>query len=283
VWNSQMREEAIRYHGLPPDAVCVCGAPQFDNYFTRTNLPTRDSFFASVDADPNKRLITLATTAAGTYDGTPAIISSLSEAMSANAFGEPAQLLVRLHPRDTLSAYEGVAQLPGVVLDRSIRRLEDATDPASFDDLVPNREERAHLAATLAYSDVVINFASTTTVEACIFDTPVINIGFDPVPDAPLPLSIRRYFSYEHYRPVLAAGAVRIAQSTADLIAHIRAYLKNPSLDRAGRQRLVDEVCEFSDGRSAERVTRAVVDALDALAPIPHSGQEPAATLRNAD
>jgi CDP-Glycerol:Poly(glycerophosphate) glycerophosphotransferase len=267
VWNRQMRDEAVRYHAFADSQIDVAGAPQFDRYFTRRDLPTREQFFTSVGADPTKRLVTLATTAAGTYSGTPAIVRVLSEAASASAFGQRVQILVRLHPRDVLETYREVSHLPGVILDRRVQRLESLEASADFDGLVPNRDDRAHLAATLAYSDVLINFASTTTVEACIFDTPVVNIGFDPAEGAPLALSIRRYFAYEHYQPVLEAQAVRIAPSPDSLIEDVAAYLADPTLDRVGRQRVVRDVCGFTDGRSTERVARAVLDFLRDLAP----------------
>jgi CDP-glycerol glycerophosphotransferase (TagB/SpsB family) len=170
-----------------------------------------------------------------------------------------------LHPRDVLGSYARLKGLPHVIVDRSITRLEASDAAADFDSLAPNLTDRAHLAATLAHSDVLINFASTTTIEACIFDTPVINIGFDPIDDVPLPLSIRRYFAYEHYRPVVEAGAVRVAHTPAQLIDHVRDYLADPGLDRAGRTRVVHEACAFSDGRSGERVGLAIAHQVHRL------------------
>jgi hypothetical protein len=264
VWNERMREEAVQFHGFHPRRVQTTGVPQFDAYFNQQGLPHREEFMAAVGADRTKRLITLATTAAGTYTATASIVAMLSQATENGAFGEPAQVLVRLHPRDTLEAYKDVSHLPGIVLDRCVQRVEAAIGPVSFDELVPTHSERAHLAATLAYSDVLINFASTTTIEACIFDTPVINIGFDAAENTPLPLSIRRYFEYEHYQPVLRSAAVRIATSPGDLLAQIRQYLQEPGLDHDGRMQLVSQTCQFTDGKSGTRVGRAVLDLIAA-------------------
>jgi hypothetical protein len=90
----------------------------------------------------------------------------------------------------------------------------------------------------------------------------VINIGFDTQGHVPLPLSIRRYFAYEHYKPVLDVGAVRVARSATDLVELVRGYLREPTLDAAGRAQLVQEVCSFTDGSSGTRVGRAVLRAL---------------------
>jgi hypothetical protein len=264
VWNRRMRDEAVRYLGFPAANVEVAGAPQFDHYFTRADLPSRDAFFASIGGDPSRALVTLATTAVGTYETAPDIAALLARAAADGSFGRPAQVLVRLHQRDARDRYAEVERVPGVIVDRRERRLNAPGPAAQFEALSPTRQNRAHLAATLAYSDVVINFASTTTVEACIFDTPVINIGFDPIEHAPLPLSIRRYFSYEHYQPVLETGAARIAATPRELVEQVRAYVTDPGLDRQPRAELVRQVCEFTDGCSGRRVGRAVAAALHA-------------------
>ncbi len=265
VWNKQMRDEALRFHRFAPAQVEVAGVPQFDQYFGSMAVPSRDAFMQTIGAESGRRLITVATTAAGTYPGTAAVIGALARALSDDSLGQPAQVLVRLHPRDTLDSYEALQQLPHVFIDPQVKRLRAHGRGTDFDALATTHEDRVHLAATLVHSDVVINFASTTTIEACIFDTPVVNIGFDDVRDVPLALSIRRYFAYEHYQPVLQTGAARVAQSPADLLELVRRYLAEPSLDREGRARLVSETCEYTDGRSGVRVGQAVLRTLQRL------------------
>jgi hypothetical protein len=57
-------------------------------------------------------------------------------------------------------------------------------------------------------------------------------------------------------------GAVRIAASPAEMVEHVNRYLDDPSLDAAGRRSVVAEQCQFTDGRSGERVTAGVVAEL---------------------
>ena len=114
----------------------------------------------------------------------------------------------------------------------------------------------------MAHSDVVVNFASTTTVEAAIFDTPVVNIGFDDTPALPLPLSIGRYYQFEHYQPVVETGAARIAESVDDLVQAVRGYLANPDADAAGRRELVNRCCTHTDGLAGVRAARWVLNTL---------------------
>jgi CDP-Glycerol:Poly(glycerophosphate) glycerophosphotransferase len=123
-------------------------------------------------------------------------------------------------------------------------------------------ENQKHLGDTLYHADVVVNVASTITIEACIFDTPVVNINFDGPGESPYVKSARRYYSFTHYVNITARNSVRVATSPEALVDDVAAYLADPSLDAAGRKQVVLDQCQFTDGRSAERVVDLVVRVL---------------------
>ena len=131
-------------------------------------------------------------------------------------------------------------------------------------DVMP--ENQRHLGDTMCYADVVVNVASTIAIEACIFDTPVVNICFDGPGETPYVKSARRYYSFTHYVNITDRGAVRVAQSPDEMVAMVARYLADPSLDAPGRRQVVLDQCQFTDGRSAERVIDCVLDELGAVA-----------------
>ena len=74
--------------------------------------------------------------------------------------------------------------------------------------------------------------------------------------------SARRYYSFTHYVNITSRGAVRVAQSPDEMVAMVGRYLADPSLDQAGRKQVVQDQCQFTDGRSAERVIQCVLDEI---------------------
>ena len=70
------------------------------------------------------------------------------------------------------------------------------------------------------------------------------------------------HYGSTHFQKVVRSGAVRIAQSSGEMVDLINLYLANPSHDAEGRRRIVAEQCEFTDGRSAERVAAEIVGQL---------------------
>ena len=106
-------------------------------------------------------------------------------------------------------------------------------------------QDLLNLKHSLKYSDLNINYASTISIEACIFDKPVINIGF-----------IDRFklaYEFNHYRPIYESGAVRLAKTDDELADLINIYLEKPVLDREARDGVVKKYIGFTDGLSYKR------------------------------
>lgn len=260
VWNETMRAEAAEVHGYDPACVFVAGAPQFDVYADQAALPSRDAFFASLGLDAARRLITYTTANMRVFPTEPEVVDIISRLLADGAFGRGVQLLVRLHPRDSLAPYAFLWDRSGVKVDQPgrIGRFEDRD--LSSDDL-------RHLAATMKYSDVVVNAASTTTIDAAAFDTPVVCVAFDGHAQRPYAQSVERHFDFTHYRKLASAGGFRRADSPEDLRAWVCAYLDDPGLDREGRRETVRQQCYRLDGKAGERIGRYLLGLVDGTAP----------------
>ena len=259
VWNEIMKEQAVALHGYDPEAIRVAGAPQFDMHF-RQRTPRAD-FLERIGADPSRRLIALTTTPRSLYLHHDHVLRALVAAMQDGRL-QNAQVLVRLHPRDEFDAYREFLDIPNVIIEKPFRDTVKVADGLAID-VMP--ENQRHLGDTLCHANVVVNVASTISIEACIFDTPVVNICFDGPADSPYVKSARRYYSFTHYVNITARNAVRVAQSPAELVDSVAMYLANRGLDAQGRKQVVLDQCHFIDGRSAERVTALVLAELGAV------------------
>src|SRR5688500_18426696 len=219
VWNEIMKAQAIALHGYSDSAIRVAGAPQFDPHF-RARTP-RAEFFKRIGADPSRRLIALTTTPASIYSHHAYVLRGLVDAMNSRQLTN-AQVLVRLHPRDEFDAYREFTNLPHVIIEKPFRDTVKVADGLAID-VMP--EHQKHLGDTLCHADVVVNVASTISIEACIFDTPVVNIAFDGPEESPFHRSARRYYSFTHYVNITAPNAVRVALSAEEMIRLVPAYL----------------------------------------------------------
>jgi hypothetical protein len=262
VWNASMRREANALHGYDLDSIVVAGSPQFDPYFNGEPRSSRADFCRRIGLDPSRKLVTLTTMPAEAYPRHDIIVDHVLEAMRSGAVREPIDLLVRIHPRDDARKYARYAGTPHLRIEKPFRVTEARSADGMGVDVTA--ENTRHLADTMYHTDVNLNVASTIAIEASVFDTPVISIAFDQ-DDAqarPFLTSPLRYYSYTHYQQIVRTGAVRMAHSPGEMIGLLNRYLADPTLDAEGRRRVVQEQCEFTDGRSAERVARAILHEL---------------------
>jgi hypothetical protein len=259
VWNELMKAQAISLHGYRDEEISVVGTPQWDLYFREGTTRSREAFFARIGADPSRKLLTLTTTPYELYPHHRHIIRHLCSAIENGAFGEPVQLLVRVHPRDDIAQYEEFVGLPHIHIEKPFRVTVKAGDGMSADVTLENQR---HLADTMLHSDVIMNVASTIAIEASIFNTPIVNFSFDgELPEA-FSSSARRYYQFTHYQNITRHNAVRVAATPDELITLVTAYLRNPQLDAEGRRQVVLEQCQFLDGGAAARVADVIAGEL---------------------
>jgi hypothetical protein len=261
VWNAVMVEEAVQLQGMRPEQVYAAGAPQFDHYADRSNLPDRATFCQALGGDAGKALVTYCLSNARMCPDEFDNLEQLWKAVRAGSLHRPAQVLARVHPMAGAlgEAFpQRLEGLPDLLVDRPGR----ATDYADRD---VSRADMRHLAATMLHSDVIINSASTVTIDAAAFDTSVVCALWDGYRTLPDDRSVRRLHIYTHYRKLMAMGGARVAYSLDELVAHINAYLEDPALDRQGRARIVERMCGPLDGKSGERVARYVLRAVEEL------------------
>jgi len=259
VWNELMKQQAIELHGYEPDQIRMAGTPQWDRYFREGVSIGRDAFFRRIGADPSRKLVTVTTTPRELYPHHDHVLRVLARAIEAGRWSDPAQVLVRLHPRDDLEHYREFEGAPHIIIEKPFRHTVRSGDGMAVD---VTADSQQHLADTMRHSDVVVNVASTIAIEAAIFDTPVVNIAFDGEAASEWTRSAKRYYRFTHYVNITRHHAVRVAETPDQLVEQVGMYLNDPSIDRDGRRHVVLEQCQFLDGRAAERVAGFVIDEL---------------------
>lgn len=239
-WNEIMKKEAVDIHGYSHDRVFVSGTLKFDPYFYGVDpLTSREQFLKLKGLNPDNKTI-LYTTVTRAYPFQKKYIRNLIELRSNNKIPY-VNILIRIHPRDDYENYREFSDVHGCCVERSGK--VDGCAEMDYADII-------NLKNSIQYSDLNINYASTISIEACVFDKPIINVGF-----------IDRFalaYDFNHYRPIYKSGAVRLAKTDDELASLINTYLEKPALDREARDRIVREYVGFTDGLSYKRSVEAL-------------------------
>ncbi len=262
VWSEHMKNELLRYYpDVTEDRVHIVGTPQFDSYANEKLLWSREDFYARVGADTARPLISYTGGVRTISPEDPEWISIVLEAIRREEIKGKPQVLLRPAPVDEQHRYDEVRRKYPELLFAEPEWIR--TDSSVWRDVLPTANDVQFLANLTHHVDLNINMASTMTLDFAIHDKPVINIAFDVAnpPFFKTPLW-DFFYQWEHYRPVVEIGAARFARSAQELIEYINAYLENPALDRANRQRLVD----MQVGQRVGESSKCMIEALRKIA-----------------
>jgi CDP-glycerol glycerophosphotransferase (TagB/SpsB family) len=123
------------------------------------------------------------------------------------------------------------------------------------------------LGSTIRHSDVIVNVASTMTIDAATLDKPVVCVAFEKDDTGSHTDHLRAIFYHSHYRKLVDTKAFRLVFSEGELAGAINAYLEDPTLDASGREQLRRELCYRLDGQSAQRAALMVLREAGASVP----------------
>jgi hypothetical protein len=255
VWNEAIRDQLLEiYDSVAPHQVFVTGTPQFDFLFRPEYSWSREEFCRRVGADARRPIVLYSTGMPNHMPDEPAIVEGIADVVRGMTDLGPPQLLVRVYPKDQTGRFGDLARRrPDILFPKVPWEPEWQT---------PTLEDAYLFTSTLKHSAVGINIASTVTLELCMLDKPVINVSYQPGERTGgyAHVDYRRYYQFDHYRPVVQSGAVTVASSEEEMGDLLRAALVDPGRHGDQRRSLIATMFGAKlDGYSAVRVADRLV------------------------
>ena len=259
VWSEMIRDQLLQIYGsIRQEQVIVTGTPQFDFHFRREFYWGREEFCARVGADPARPIVLYSTGMANHMPGEPRIVEGVAAMLREMTDLGPPQLLVRVYPKDLTGRFEETRRRnPDILFP------EAPWEPAW---LTPKIEDAYLLTNTLRHVAAGVNVASTISLELCMFDKPVINVGYNPPGMDVSPVDYPRYYEFDHYRPVVESGAVMVAWSESEMREMLRQALVEPQAGSGRRRALIKKMFGNAlDGYSGVRVAGSLLQVARSL------------------
>jgi CDP-glycerol glycerophosphotransferase (TagB/SpsB family) len=166
------------------------------------------------------------------------------------------QILVRFPPGDYVREIERNTTQFGrinVLYDRASQPFENI----KMTEITHTDDQR--LIETIQSADLVVSGPSTMVIDAAFLGKPTILFGFDGYEKRNYLTSIRRYYDYDNFAPILRSGGARLAESKQEFEKLVHEYIKDPSKDEQGRRALALAEATWMDGQSTERLLQALV------------------------
>lgn len=256
VFNENVKKELIKYNLFDAKKIFISGLPQYDYYFNTQPLAKKD-FFKKVGISEDKKIILYAPMGRSFSVSDWDVIDYLYEIINSSEVTSSIALLVRFQPNDFVDINE-IKKRPHLKYDMPGIRFDTKRGvdwDMSFNDL-------EHLRDTLFHISILICYASSITIDAAIFDKPIINVNFEIHKSKFILKSPIQYYNYSHYKNVLLTGAVDLVNSKIELIRSINKYISDPSIKTEERKTLVKNQIMFTDGNSGKRIANYLLNNL---------------------
>lgn len=267
-WSQIQKDELVRGSDWTADRVNIAGIPSYDGYFRKEWLIPRNEYFAMHRLDPNRKLLTYASSFV-TFSPNYPNIEALAKLVSSESLSEPCQLLVRLHPNHFMpgSLYEQEAM--------KVRQLVEKSPHVHLVEPVPlggelgyySGEDMPEKASMMAYSDVFLTVYSTMVVETALHGRPIISVCIDTPGGWNTPgkfsLSLSEIGEWPTHQRFRAAGAGKVAFNLEEIREAVDYYLVNPQADEEERRSFIDREVTYTDGTAGERTGKFFLTLLE--------------------
>lgn len=269
-WSRLQEEELVLGSDWKPERVHIGGIPSYDGYLRKEWLMPREDYFRLHHLDPQRKLISYASSFVHFAPNLPNI-EALARLVSSEALCKPAQLLIRLHP----SHYQDKPRIFAEEREK-IQSLESKYPHVHVVQPVPlggslgyyGGEDMDEKSSMMTYSDVMVTVYSTMLVETAIHDTPMIAAVLDTPGgwniSRKYSLSLKDIGNWPTHTRFREARAGRVAANENQLRDALNGYLEEPRLDSGERRAFVEREIAFTDGTAGRRTAEFILRVLAA-------------------
>lgn len=248
---------AVTLQDMSPKRVRTVGLPQFDWYARPEVRRTREEHLLAKGLDPTRKVVFFGSEGAWSQNDWH-IAELLYEWIKTDALGAPAQLFVRPHYSDVQSPkFDNLRGKPHVFVDdyQMVDFLVDKWDPTVADTI--------DFTNSIFHADVVVNIASSLSLDAACADRPVVLVGFGCEFEGEKDVTIPKLYGSDHIRWLEEAGGTDRADSPEELKKIVTRALQNPAWRAEGRESLRTGLCYRVDGKSSERLANLVSEVVE--------------------
>jgi CDP-glycerol glycerophosphotransferase (TagB/SpsB family) len=217
---------------------------------------SREKFYRNLDIDPRKKVL-LFCASGWLSPNDEDFILMIIKAVKDKKISENIHIHIRMHPKYD-SILNKVKDSEFVTIDRPFSYLKGNLNSWIF-----NKKDMVNWYNSIFHSAMVINVASTMSIDAAVLNRPVICLKFDGYKKISYAESISRYYKREHYANLVKTGGIILVENEKELIDTINYYLEDDTRNEEGRRKIIKQQAYKLDGQSSLRISNFLIKNLE--------------------
>jgi hypothetical protein len=256
VWSKHMKEEmSLFYPEITQDKISITGTPQFEFYYNKENIYSKDYFYDTFDLDPNKKIICFSGDDALTSPFDPEFLTDIVEVIDTRKL--PIQILLRRAPVDVSGRFDVIVEkYPEVVKNAAPLWSFDKNNLENWQTVYPTFEDIKLLISTAFHCEAVINLGSTMAHDFAMFKKPAVYVNYNPVISKTW--NVETIYKFQHFRSMSDLKPVIWLNSKEDVKPVLDKILSNPKLDNEKWLNVISENRETASENIAKKILSCI-------------------------
>lgn len=225
VWSHLMKQELLTfYQSVKEKQIKVVGTPQFEPYSSNKFGYDKEDFLQKFKIDNNYPIIFFTCNDASS-ENDPIYLELLAKFISEERLVKKVNLIVRTSPAEEPIRFENlIKEFPFIIWNFPDWNISREGHQEAWTQRVPTVEDLNDLKALLKYCDLCINVLSTITLDAFIFDKPVINPVFGS--DKNGWFDDQKFLKYKHLSKLVDSDSTNIVKNENEYLKAINLILE---------------------------------------------------------
>ena len=260
VWSNLMRDELLQFYSkIKSKSIHVIGTPQFSPFVMKTYGYTKEKLCEKFCLDIEKPIIFFTCNDASSKND-PLYLEILAKAIEEKKIHEAVNLIVRTSIADDGKTFEHLRKYKFIKWNNPKWELTRINHQEPWSQRVPDKEDIDDLKSLLNHCTLNINILSTITLDAFIFNKPVINPVFGNENNELF--NDQKFLKYKHIKLLVDSKSSSIVKNKIDYIEEVNNLLDGKEI----REKARDSFLDLEILRPLEKTSDRIVKALKELA-----------------
>lgn len=208
VWSNHMKKELLYYYPyIKEEQIVVTGTPQFESHYDGAIIQSKETFFETYQLDLDTKYICYSGDDITTSPNDPTYLEDVAKAVrELNQKGNKLGIIFRRCPVDFSDRFETVLNTYSDVITAIQPKWKRIG--ASWNTILPTKEDMALLANTIHHTEFVVNLGSSMVFDYVIFKKPCIYINYDVTSCKIKDWNVKKIYDYIHFQSMPSKEAV---------------------------------------------------------------------------
>ena len=258
VWSEYMKKELLFYYQyIKPNQIIVTGTPQFEPYYDKNKLLTKDEFFKKNGLDFNKKYICYSGDDVTTCPDDQQYLEDLAIAvLKLNKSGHNLGIIFRRCPVDFSPRFDNVLANYQEVIVPIAPQWERKGE--MWNTILPTPDDIVLQVNTIAYTEMVVNLGSSMVFDFVVNNKPCAYINYNVNNKVLINWSVEKIYNYVHFRSMPEDKAVIWLNNSEEIASKIENALQDATETIEYAKKWFEIINQHSPQNASKRIWDAI-------------------------